>query len=89
VPTSRRRFQITESNDISRALALAAKRWPKDARRPAALIQRLIGEGANAVTAQRERDVRRRHEAVARHRGAFAEAYPPGYLDEERRGWTD
>ncbi|HTA35516.1 MAG TPA: hypothetical protein VK761_02275 [Solirubrobacteraceae bacterium] len=89
MPTNRRRYQLTESEPVSKALALAAKRWPHDANRPSRLLQRLIDEGAGAIDAEREQMRERRREVIQRNRGAFAESYPAGYLEEERRGWPD
>jgi hypothetical protein len=89
VPTNRRRYQLTESEQVSKALALAAKRWPQDARRPSRLLHRLIDEGAEAIDAERQQTHERRREVIRRHRGAFADSYPAGYLEEERRGWPD
>jgi hypothetical protein len=85
MPTKRRRHQLTETEPVSEALALAAEHWPEDARQPSRLLTRLIDEGAVAVRDQQQQARRRR--AIARHRGAFADAYPPGYLEEVRRGW--
>jgi hypothetical protein len=85
MPTKRRRHQLTESEPVSEALELAAQRWPEDAERPSRLLARLIDEGATAVRGKQEQA--RRKQAILRHRGTFAEAYPLDYLEEVRRGW--
>jgi hypothetical protein len=85
MPTKRRRHQLTESEPVSQALELAAKQWPEDARRPSRLLARLIDEGAVAIRGKQEQA--RDKQAISRYRGAFADAYPPGYLEQVRHGW--
>jgi hypothetical protein len=87
MPTTKRRHQITESDATREALELAAKHWPEDAGRPSRLLARLIGEGAEAIQSDARREQRRA--VIGRHRGAFANAYPVGYLEEARREWPD
>jgi hypothetical protein len=87
MPTTKRRHQLTESDGMRKALELAAKHWPEDAARPSRLLARLIGEGAEAIQSDARREQRRA--AIGRYRGAFADAYPAGYLEEARREWPD
>ena len=46
MPTTRRRFSVTETDDLSRALDVAAVVWPQDAASRPALLRRLIELGA-------------------------------------------
>ena len=69
------------------ALELAAKHWPEDAGRPSRLLAKLIGQGAEAIQSDARREQRRA--ATGRYRGAFADAYQVGYLEEARREWPD
>ncbi|HEY2216358.1 MAG TPA: hypothetical protein VGH21_02615 [Solirubrobacteraceae bacterium] len=87
MPTTKRRHQITESDVMREALELAAEHWPEDAGRPSRLLVRLIGEGAEAIQSDARRE--KRQAMVGRYRGAFADAYPVGYLEEARREWPD
>ncbi len=85
MPTKRRRHQLTETEALSSALELAARVWPEDAARPSRLLARLIGAGAEAIRTAERRE--RRRATLPRYRGAFADAYPAGYLEEVRHGW--
>ena len=87
MPTTRPRYQLTESDTVRKALQLAAKRWPQDARHPTRLLARLIEQGSRVISGEDERARRRRREAIRRHRGEGAGDYPPGYLEREREGW--
>jgi hypothetical protein len=89
MPTTRPRHQVTESDAVRRALQLAAERWPQDAARPSRLLRLLIERGEQAINGEHERAQRRRREAIRRHAGSGTGEYPPGYLEEVRRGWPD
>jgi len=85
MPTTRPRFQITETDDLRAALDAAATRWPEDSRSD--LVRRLIFLGATSVEtelAERFDDWGTRVDAVS---GAFTYAYPDGYLDQLRGDW--
>lgn len=84
-----RRVQVTRTPELERALAIAAQRWP-DAPLSERLT-RLATIGADSVSAAEEAMRRRsqRREVLEKYRGAFADAYPPDYLEELRKDWPE
>lgn len=89
MPTSRPRHAVTETDEVSRALEAAAKRWPEDRDRPGKLLRRLIAEGHRslepALAARREK----RLAALERLSGACTGMYEPGYLESLRDEWPE
>ena len=78
---------ITETDDITAALAAAARAWPEAKGNPGILLRRLILAGHDAVRDERQATARLRHEALARARGALTGDYGPDYLTELREDW--
>jgi hypothetical protein len=89
VPTTRARHTITETDEVSRALRDAARRWPEDHGRPGKLLLDLVREGHRAIAADVERSVAERRAAIERTAGIFNGLYPPNYLDELRSDWPE
>ncbi|HEX5853407.1 MAG TPA: hypothetical protein VFY36_09965 [Solirubrobacteraceae bacterium] len=89
MPTARPRHTITETDDVARALNDAARRWPKDRKRPARLLLDLLREGHRAITADAERAVAGRRTAIERSSGALTGAYPADYLEQLRGDWPE
>jgi hypothetical protein len=87
MPTSRPRHAITETDEVSRALAAAARRWPEDEASRGRLLMRLVREGHRAIEPEDDAEVERRRQAVLRTRGALQGVYPPGYLEKLRNDW--
>lgn len=85
MPTLLPRFQVTQTDDVARALDVAASEWP-DAKRPE-LVSRLLQEGAAAIERRRGDSVAGRRRALAETRGLYP--YPPGSLDELRAEWDE
>ena len=85
MPTARHRFQVTETDEVARALDAAEKRWPGEPR--ARLIVRLITENGAHVAEVNEAEERRRRAALEAVAGSFTGMYPPGYLEALREEW--
>ncbi len=85
MPTARHRYQITETDEVARALDAAEKRWPGEPR--SRLIVRLITENGETLAEVNEVEAARRIAAVDAIAGSFAGLYPPGYLEELREEW--
>lgn len=86
MPTTKRRYALTETDALADALAVAARRWP--GKGPTALLALLVEEGHRAIAAsdQLEASVRR-HNIIITHGIFDADVYGPGYLQELRKDW--
>lgn len=85
MPTTRPRFQVTETPAVERALKVAAKEWP-DATR-SELVTRLFERGAEALEAGKIDAREHRRRLIRANAGQFDDAYYPGYLDDLRKDW--
>ena len=83
MPTSRRRYQVTETDDVARALDEAAKRWPNEPR--SRLVVRAITAGGEALEMKAALDIRLA--TLKRLQGSDPDAYGPGYLESLRSDW--
>jgi hypothetical protein len=72
---------ITETDEVSEALAAAAVRWPDLS--AAELLRRLIAEGHAAL----EASAAARRAAVEETSGIATGLYEPGYLEALRNEW--
>lgn len=85
VPTTRPRYQVTETPAIARALDIAAKRWPGVPR--SKLLVRLV-EAAGDILEKDEDAKKLVHRAtVLASAGRYPEAFGPDYLAELRLDW--
>ncbi|MFT4229328.1 MAG: hypothetical protein QM602_03460 [Microbacterium sp.] len=87
MPTALPRIQVTQTEPVARALDVAAREWPGVPR--SELVARLLVRGGASVEAARAARRAERRKALLESRGTFADAYPPGYLDELRKDWPD
>lgn len=87
MPTTRPRHVITETEQVTRALDDAARRWPADSSNRAKLLLHLLQEGHRAVVGQQESQVRDRRDAIARTSGVLTGMYDEGYLSGLREDW--
>ncbi|WP_169053977.1 hypothetical protein [Agromyces sp. H66] len=87
MPTTRPRFQVTETPEIRRALDVAARAWPEASR--SELVLRLFLRGAEAIDADAEQPRSRRRQAVDASAGSLDVAYEPDYLEKLRSEWPE
>lgn len=87
MPTNRHRYQVTETDDVARALDAAERRWPGEPR--SRLIVRLITENGDRVAEVSDVEIARRRAALDAIGGTFSGMYPSGYLDELRAEWPE
>lgn len=87
MPTTRPRYQVTETPDVARALDNAARRWPGEPRSKLLLL--LVREGGAAVAGAREEAKARRLAAIDRTAAAYPDAFGRGYLARLREDWPE
>lgn len=83
MPTARRRYQVTETDDVARALDTAAQRWPGEPR--SRLIVRIILTGGETLA--QDAATESRLTAIRRLQGTYTDAYGPDYLRALRTDW--
>lgn len=87
MPTNHRRYQVTETPELARAIDLASKRWPGESR--GRLLTRLVIAGREMLGEQLDAEVRQRRQAVVRTSGKYADAFDTNYLTELREDWAE
>lgn len=85
MPTTRPRYQVTETAEVARALDRAAKRWPGESR--SKLLRRLVEVGAGILEQDESVEDGAHRAAVLASSGRYAEAFGPDYLTELRADW--
>lgn len=85
MPTTRARYQVTETDAVARALDRAAKRWPGEPR--SKLLVRLVDVGGAALEQDQRSQGEAHRAAVTASSGAYPDAFGPDYLVELREDW--
>ncbi len=85
MPTLRPRYQVTETPQVTRALDLAAKRWPGESR--SKLLVRLVSIGGDTLEHDQHTADTTHQAAVQASSGRYAQAFGPDYLTELRADW--
>ncbi len=85
MPTARHRYQITETDEVARALDAAERRWPGEPR--SRLIVRLVTENGESLGEVNEIEAERRRAAVHAIAGTFPGLSNPSLLNELRDEW--
>jgi hypothetical protein len=84
MPTTRPRYTVTDTGELSDLLDRAQQRWP-EVRDRKALLLKLAAAGQVAI--ERDGDSRRR--AVAETAGVLSGVYEPGELERLRDDWPE
>ncbi|MFT4260712.1 hypothetical protein [Microbacterium sp.] len=87
MPTARHRYQVTETDEVARALDAAERRWPGEPR--SRLLVRLITENGQRIAELNAEETARKQAAIRALAGSFSGMYPPGYLEELRAEWPE
>jgi ABC-type hemin transport system substrate-binding protein len=84
MPTSKPRYMLTDTGDLSELLDAAQRRWPEVADRKALLL--LLAEaGGTAIAAE----AAKQRTAIAETAGALTGLYEPGELERLREDWPE
>lgn len=85
MPTTRPRYQITETPEVARALDLAARLWPHESR--SRLVIHLIRTGGAALEEAESAAQTERLAAIQSAAGKYADAFSDDHLDQVRQDW--
>jgi len=85
MPTARHRYQITETDEVARALDDAERRWPGEPR--SRLIVRLVTENGESLGESNDAETARRLAAVEAIAGTFPGLSNQSLLNELRDEW--
>ena len=87
MPTTRPRYQVTETPEVARALDRAAERWPGETR--SRLLVRLVEAGGEFLEHDADTRSVAHRDAVLASAGRYPEAFAPGYLADLRGDWPE
>jgi hypothetical protein len=82
MPTTKPRYTVTDTGEVSELLDLAERRWPQVHDRKELLL-RLAAAGRDAI----EREANERSAAIKETAGALTGVYPPDELERLREDW--
>ncbi len=82
MPTSKPRYTLTDTGDLSRLLDAAQRRWPEVTDRKTLLLRLATAGGESISGAAAERRA-----AVMETAGALSSVYEPGELERLREDW--
>ena len=87
MPTTRPRYQVTETPAVARALDRAAVRWPGEPR--SKLLIRLVEAGARTLEHHERVESSVHRAAVLASAGRYDKAFGPDYLTDLRGDWPE
>lgn len=87
MPTTRPRHQITETEEVARALEVAARRWPGESR--TRLILRLVMIGSSTLAGEHDDQVAGRRAAIEATSGKYTGMFGKNPLRELREDWPE
>lgn len=82
MPTTKPRYMLTDTGELSDLLDAAERHWPEVADRKALLL-RLAAAGAAAIAGEADK----RREEIEASAGALTGVYEPGELERLREEW--
>jgi hypothetical protein len=82
MPTTKPRYTVTDTGEVSELLDRAQRRWP-DVHDRKELLLRLATAGRDAI----EREVADRRSAVKKTAGVLSGVYEAGELERLRKDW--
>lgn len=82
MPTTKPRYTVTDTGEVSELLDEAQRRWPEVNDRKALLL-RLAAAGRETI----DREAAERRAAVKETAGALSGVYEPGELERLREDW--
>jgi hypothetical protein len=82
MPTTKPRYTLTDTGELSRQLDEAQRRWP-EVRDRKELLLKLAAAGQEAI----EREAAERVRAIEETAGALSGVYQPGELERLREDW--
>ena len=85
MPTTRPRYQVTETETVSHALDVASREWPDEPR--SKLLLRLVAVGSEALEASQSEKRLARLLAIEATRGKYSDAFDADYLADLRKDW--
>lgn len=89
MPTTRPRHSITETEDVERALGIAARAWPELRDDRPALLRKLIARGADVAESAVEQAIAARIAAVRATAGVASALYESDELALLRAEWPE
>jgi hypothetical protein len=84
VPTTKPRYTLTDTGELSEQLDRAQRRWP-EAKSRKELLLRLVTAGSEIIDTETEDRLR----AIRETAGLFTDVYEPGGLARLREDWPD
>lgn len=87
MPTARHRYQVTETDEVARALDAAARRWPGEPR--SRLLVRLITHNGERIPEVSDEEIARRRAALSTLAGSLTGLHEVGYRDALRKEWPE
>lgn len=87
MPTTRPRYQVTETEEVAHALDAAAVKWPGEPR--SRLLLRLVKAAGEALDEENQGVRERRLKAIEESSGKYSAAFYDGYLEDLREDWPE
>ena len=89
MPTNRPRYMITETDDLSNALTVAAELWPESQGDKGRLLRRVLEAGIDTVKQVQTDHRASRLAFVEQASGSLTGIWPSGWRQELRDEWPE